>query len=216
MKKTALALLLFASCNRTDPAKEKELAELRARVSQLEGKSSMSAVEKAAPAIVPGGLPPLSKTEAKANKATFERNLLGQLDRIDAEEHAIYAQFTREAPRPELPTEEQDNKALGLDSVLSSQPRADDIIAFADKAAGTRTSYLLLQKDASWWAGSPWKFSARIIEITEKRDPALTTARVALDYFGRQIVFVAGRFNTNFVVGNTVDTAISTSTASWS
>lgn len=65
MKKLALALLLIASCNRTDPSKEKELAELRDKVARLQTPPlpAMSAVKQAAPPVVRPADPPLAAIE---------------------------------------------------------------------------------------------------------------------------------------------------------
>jgi hypothetical protein len=64
MKKTALALLLFASCNRTDPAKEKELVELRDKVAKLQAPPAMAAVKEAAPPVVRPQEPPAEAVES--------------------------------------------------------------------------------------------------------------------------------------------------------
>ncbi len=87
---------------------------------------------------------------------------------------------------------------LGLD--------ADDVVSLAmliDKEP--RITYAQLNKNAERYAGNPWRFTGRILEITEINNPAVTVARISNDYYGNNPMWVVGKFHTDYVQGDTVD-----------
>lgn len=78
-----------------------------------------------------------------------------------------------------------------------------DLFDRADMPDNRSITYAHLEKNAARYIGRPWKFTGRVVEIIEK--PGTVAARIALDWYGNHIMMVFGRFETDFVKGNTVD-----------
>jgi hypothetical protein len=71
-------------------------------------------------------------------------------------------------------------------------------IADADRSV----TYEHLKKNAARYAGRPWTFTGKILEISEVGGN--TVARIALDDWGNKAIYVAGPFTTEFVEKNRV------------
>ncbi len=67
-------------------------------------------------------------------------------------------------------------------------------------AADTKITYEQLNKNADRYAGKPWAFTGKIIQIQE--GPSSTTARISLDGWGSKVIYVKGDFTTDFVENN--------------
>ena len=70
------------------------------------------------------------------------------------------------------------------------------------QAADTKITYPMLKKDADRYAGQPWTLKGKILQIFESGNH--THARVALDSWGNDVVWVQGNFSTDFVEKNQV------------
>ena len=66
-------------------------------------------------------------------------------------------------------------------------------IAGIDKAI----TYAHLKKNAAKYAGEPWAFTGKILEITEK--DGMTAARISIDDWAQNVLFVSGMLTTEFV-----------------
>ncbi len=88
---------------------------------------------------------------------------------------------------------------------LSMNQEGTDLAAWVRLAdvAGAGIKYAHLKKNADRYKQIPWSFSGRIVEITETESGSF--ARVSLDAFGNNIIFVVAQFHTDFVEGDSVD-----------
>jgi hypothetical protein len=68
--------------------------------------------------------------------------------------------------------------------------------------ANSKITYELLKKNADKYAGEPWFFTGRILEIFEQGGH--TESRISLDSWGSKPIWIAGDFTTDFVEKNQV------------
>lgn len=90
-----------------------------------------------------------------------------------------------------------------IDKEGNSPESLSQLIERADLLDNRAITYAHLEKNAARYIGRPWKFTGRILEIVEK--PGIVMSRVSLDWYGNRVMMVFGRFETDFVKGNTVD-----------
>ena len=167
MRQVLLCLLLL-SCNKSNDAKDREIATLKAQLAAQgasSGTPSLGAVHGATPALIKPKVEPEAKPQETPSPLVF------LLERIQ-KESANPGSLTELYDRANLP----DNRAI---------------------------RYAHLEKNAARYIGRPWNFTGRIVEIVEKPDSVM--ARVSLDWYDNHIMMVFGRFESDFVKGNTVD-----------
>ncbi len=176
---------------------QKEAPKEEVRVPQKEGMEPEVAQEEAKESESEAA--PTHKEPPDPNSFTLD--LKGQLDRIDAEIDA------REYKLPLSDIDYRDAKILNMDILkLLVFVFPKDVLDFAKRADLNKSiKYEHLKKNAEPYAGKPWRFTGRILEISEKSNPELTVARISLDYYGNYPIYVVGRFNTPFLTGNTVE-----------
>jgi hypothetical protein len=71
------------------------------------------------------------------------------------------------------------------------------------RPASKKLTYALLKKNPDRFAGTTWRFTGRIVEISEKN--GITFTRLALDYYQNNVVFVIAVGESNFVENDVVD-----------
>lgn len=142
-------------------------------------------VEKAAP----------TKELDPDDPAGFSKDMIGQLDRLTLME-AKHAGGYIAADVERLKKASGMNRDPQFAYMLSYDAQED-----ADKNG--KVTFPMLKKNADRYAGRPWEVrGARIIEIAERN--GVTIARLSVGGFDN-ILFVTGRFESDFVEGNRVD-----------
>lgn len=83
-----------------------------------------------------------------------------------------------------------------------SEGLLDDAVRQNIRDADRTVTFEQLKKNAERYAGRPWRFSGKIVQIQEAS--GFTTVRVALDAWGNKVVYVVAPFTTEFVDGDRV------------
>lgn len=199
-----LALCFIASC--TKPKSAEQTEPIRQEASANKTTPSLSSTRNPQPNLIPDKTTEETE-EVKQRRfesrfeGPFELSIKGQLDRVEA---ILY--WSGKAARDKTYPEWNGTYLETMDALDAEGPQADDIFAFAVLADENRNiTYAHLSKNAARYAGSPWRFRGRILEVEETQNPNLTVARITMDYYGNTPLMVFGRFTTNFVRGNFVD-----------
>lgn len=165
MRYVIFAAALLCSCNKSDSAKDKEIAELRARLAQTTpSQPSLGSVQKPQPELSPSR--PVNEEETRNQQAL--------------------ARITRVIKQASV---SQDQLAL--------------LVADASTPEVKKITYAHLTKNAMKYQFSPYKITGHILEITERDN--LTSARVAIDWYGNMVFWVVAPGENEFVQGDWID-----------
>jgi len=175
-------LCLFA-CNKSDPAKDKEIAELRAKLAQQSAPSSFGSVGRDAQ---PQISPPENKTMRSED---FPTNMKGQLDRIEYE--------LLSSPMDALVNDQADTLGLHKDGIGSKF-----VIKFANRPDMERIkTYNQLWESP----GKPWRQRVILLEIMPSKPGSGFHGRASLDYYQNMTIYLYSRHPMKFHAGDQVD-----------
>lgn len=89
-----------------------------------------------------------------------------------------------------------------LERIKSEGGNQPDLLIKNTHAADPKISYELLKKNADKYAGQPWAFTGKVLQIYEQ--DGQTQARLAMDTWENKPVWVAADFPTEFIENNRV------------
>lgn len=101
-------------------------------------------------------------------------------------------------------TTNSDDSMSGLLTKLAGDGAASStsVLANLDEAAASKITYPMLKKDADRYSGQAWAFKGKVLQIFEHGEH--TEARIGLDGWGNNVMWVEGNFTTDFVENNVV------------
>ncbi|HEY6329506.1 MAG TPA: hypothetical protein VI756_09210 [Blastocatellia bacterium] len=101
-------------------------------------------------------------------------------------------------------SDDSDDTMSGLLTKMAGDSAATSvaILANLDEAADSNITYPMLKKDPERYAGRAWALKGKVLQIFERGQH--TEARIALDGWGNNVVWVEGNFSTDFVENNIV------------
>jgi hypothetical protein len=102
-------------------------------------------------------------------------------------------------PQPQTATE---LIAVHIAAGTVTDDEAKDLYALALPNA-KKITFAHLKKNANRYKGEPWGFTGRILEIGE--NDGQTVARIGIDSYGQNVMWVQAPFETDFVESNRVD-----------
>jgi hypothetical protein len=107
------------------------------------------------------------------------------------------------APAPPIPnTDEYGDDLAGQVQRIVAEGTGDEQVRKNMADADKSVTYEHLKKNAERYAGRPWIFTGRILEISESQGG--TMARMSLDDWGNKVIYVAAPLQTDFVEKNRV------------
>lgn len=87
--------------------------------------------------------------------------------------------------------------------VKAAATSAEAMVVLLLAADDAKLSYAQIKKNPERYKGTPWAFTGRILEVEEKE--GLSFARVALDYYANNVVYVMAYGESPFTEGDVVD-----------
>ncbi len=107
-----------------------------------------------------------------------------------------------DAPDETETTETYDSDMKGQLSRIMAEGQDESNVRGNILAADTKITYEHLKKNADKYAGKPWSFTGKILEIQES--DGVTIARISQDNWGNKAIYVVAPVSTEFLEDNRV------------